>query len=114
MFSELCLWSEASSVYDSEHNFLCAVIRADLVLLRAEQLLEGVMAFDQTLRLINGVSQCAVLQQDLWRLTTSQTLSAMFLPSSGTRGTCAYLLRAGRLVHAVHVSVEHLLQVDAF
>lgn len=39
----------------------------DLVLLRAEQLLKGFVAFDQTLRLINCISQSAVLQQDLRR-----------------------------------------------
>ena len=121
MFSDhlRCLWnfgekSHQSSAYDSEHHFLRAAIRTDLVLLRAEQLLEGVVAFDQTLRLVNGVSQNAVLQQDLWRLTTGQTLSAVFLPSSGTWGRRVYLLRAGGLVHAVHVPVELLLQVDAF
>lgn len=43
----------------------CHDRQTDLVLLRDEQLLEGVVAFDQTLRLINGVSQSAVLQQDL-------------------------------------------------
>lgn len=45
----------------------CHDRQTDLILLRAEQFLKGVVAFDQTLRLINGVSQSAVLQQDLRR-----------------------------------------------
>lgn len=60
---------EPPSPMDPSLNLLsqCHDRQTDLILLRAEQFLKGVVAFDQTLRLINGVSQSAVLQQDLRR-----------------------------------------------
>lgn len=59
------LWMEASVLepWTNEHKY-----NTDLVILRVQQLLKGIVAFEKSLHLISSVSESALLQEDLWRL----------------------------------------------